>query len=115
MKFTQFKFPNGHRVPERIDRPEEIEKMAHELWQSGWSFEIEINPDTQIVHMDCCDEDEALANRLCRNGPAVPDKVDELVRESHAVFVNRNRPKAVGFRAAICDMPELYDSTKELR
>jgi hypothetical protein len=95
MRFIQFKFPNGRRVEEAIERSPEIEQQACDLWDAGWSFEIECNPDTQIVHMDCCDEDRVLANRVCRNGPQVPVKVDELVEEAHTVWLTENKPKAI--------------------
>lgn len=98
MKFTQFMFPDGRRNAESIDRPPEIERLADELMAAGWSFEIECHPDTQLVHMDCCDDDRAISNRICRNGPQVPVKVDELVTEAHGAWVNEGRPAAVGSR-----------------
>jgi len=45
-----------------------------------------------------CDEDSALANRVCRNGPQVPVKVDELVTEAHQIWTAEGKPKAVGTR-----------------
>lgn len=94
MRFTQFIFPNGRRQDAFIDMPPETEAKALELERAGWAFEIECHPDTQIVHMDCCDPDEALANRLCRNGPDVPVKVGELVNAAHGTWVARGMPKA---------------------
>lgn len=93
MRFTQFLFPNGRRHEESINMPPEIESKAAELERAGWSFEIECHPDTQVVYMDCCDPDEALANRLCRNGPDVPVKVEELVNEAHRNWIARGQPK----------------------
>ena len=92
MRFIQFVFPHGRQRREEIERSPEIEQMAQEIWDAGWSFEIECFPDTQVVHMDCCDADEALANRVCRNGPEVPIKVDELVREAHQLWNERGKP-----------------------
>lgn len=94
MKFTQFVFPNGRRRPEIIDMPEEIEKLAGELRDAGWSFEIECFPETQLVHMDCCDEFNCLSMQVCRNGPAVPVKVKQLVQEAHAAWVECGKPLA---------------------
>jgi len=94
MNFTQYVFPNGRRKPEFIQRPEPIEKLAQELIDAGWTFEIECFPDTQVVNMDCCDADEALAMRCCRNGPAVPGMVDEMVTVAHAEWVRRGKPRA---------------------
>lgn len=93
MTFTQYKFPNGHRVPIDIDMPDEIERKARDLVESNWSFEIEINPDTQIVHMDCCNYERALANRICRNGPQVPQKVQDLVNDAHTVWESEGKPR----------------------
>ena len=94
MLFTQFLFPNGRRKPAIIDMPPEIESKADELQRAGWNFEIECFPDTQMVHMDCCDIEEPLANRICRNGPDVPVKVAELVNEAHENWVKRGKPDA---------------------
>lgn len=94
MEFTQYVFPNGRRRPEVIDRPPDIEAKAKELQAAGWEFEIECNPDSQLVHMDCCDDERQLANRFCRNGPDVPVKVDELVNEAHLTWLVRGKPKA---------------------
>jgi hypothetical protein len=84
MIFTQFLFPNGRKKANVIDMPEEIEKLADELSKAGYNFEIEVFPDTQLVHMDCCDEEGPLATETCKNGPEVPVKVEKLVRRAHA-------------------------------
>lgn len=92
--FTQYKFPDGRRVPESIERPVIIEALAKELIEAGWQFEIEIFPDTKLVNMDCCNDDEQLACEQCTNGPAVPTCVDELVQDAHANWMARGKPKA---------------------
>lgn len=89
MRFTQFMFPRGRRADVEIEMPPEIETMARAVVDAGWNFEIECHPDTQLVYMDCCNSDEAIANRICRNGPTVPKKVAEMVREAHAVVQSR--------------------------
>lgn len=94
MTFTQYMFPNGRKVPEFIERPEPIEKLADELMDAGWSFEIECFPDTQVVHMDCCNDDGQLAVQVCKNGPDVPPTVDKMVTAAHAEWIRRGKPKA---------------------
>lgn len=98
MNFVQFMFPDGRRKPNVIDMPEDIEALARELRDAGWSFEIECFPDTQLVHADCCDEDEPIADDSCPNGPEVPTMIVALVRRAHAEWVERGRPRAVGGR-----------------
>jgi hypothetical protein len=94
MKFTQFFFPNARRFPVTIGVPEEIELLAKELDDNGWRFEIECFPDTQIVNMDCCDNEGQLANAICKNGPSVPSTVQDLVRAAHASWLRKGKPKA---------------------
>lgn len=93
MKFTQYRFPRGEKVPVTIEVPADIEAKAEELEKAGWRFEIECAPETQIVHMDCCNFDRALANRLVRNGPGVPPKVAELVNEAHSTWLSQGKPQ----------------------
>ena len=95
MTFTQFIFPNGERKPQVMDVPDEIEKLAAELTAVGWGFEIECDPRSNLVLMDCCDIDEQLASRVCRNDKQVPIKVIELVREAHEHWIARDKPNAI--------------------
>lgn len=93
MKFTQFMFPNGRRVSESIERSAEIKAKARELIETGgYSFEIECSPDTQLVNMDCSDENEPIAIQLCQNGPAIPETVDILVNEAYAEWTKQGKP-----------------------
>jgi hypothetical protein len=82
MQFTQFMFPDGCRKPVIIDMPDEIERLAADISASGYRFEIECFPDTQLVHMDCCNEDAPLWSEVVKNGPEVPVAVERLVRRS---------------------------------
>jgi hypothetical protein len=97
--FTQFLFPNGRRAPVEIDMPPEVEAKAEELRKAGWSFETECFPDTQIVHADCCDDDDVLADEVCSNGPDVLVMVERLVRKAHERWTVLGRPAAKGSRA----------------
>lgn len=109
MHVTQFLFPKGRRVPVEIDMPPDVEALAEELRKAGWSFETECFPDTQIVHYDCCDDDDVLADDLCPNGPKVPEMVERLVRKAHERWVVLGRPAAKGNRAtrAVDNPPDL--------
>jgi hypothetical protein len=82
MKFTQFLFPNGRKESITIDMPDEIERIADEISAHGYRFEIECFPDTQLVHMDCCNDDAPLWIEVVKNGPDVPIAVEHLVRQS---------------------------------
>lgn len=69
--FTQYLLPTGQKRGELIDRPPDIEVMAHRFIASGGRYECEIlrtGEDVAIV--------------ICNNGPEIPGKVDELVRLS---------------------------------
>ncbi|KKN81423.1 hypothetical protein LCGC14_0320360 [marine sediment metagenome] len=94
MKFTQFTFPHGGRSAEFIDMADDVEALAAELTEAGWDFEIECHPERQTVNMDCCDIEKPIAARSCQNGPDVPVKVEELVREAHANWIERGKPRA---------------------
>lgn len=101
MRFTQFLFPDGRPIPEKIDMPAEVEAMASELREAGWSFEIECSPMTGIVYADCCDGGDCLTDDGCNNGPEVPVMVDRLVRSAHAEWLKRGKPHAEGGRLGI--------------
>lgn len=82
MKFIQYIFPDGRAKDVTIPMTPDVEHKAEALWAAGWRFEIECFPDTQMVHMDCCNDDRVLANRVVLNGPRVPGQVEELVNEA---------------------------------
>lgn len=98
MTFVQFLFPDARRKYNQIDMPAEIEALASELRDAGWSFEIECFPDTQLVHADCCDEEEPIADEHCQNGPEVPKMIERLVRSAHNEWKRLGKPKALGGR-----------------
>jgi flagellar motor protein MotB len=94
MYFTQFMFPNGERRDRDIDMDDATEKVAEELGQAGWRFEIECFPDTQLVHGDCCNEDGQLASFVVPNGPQVPVAIAEMVTAAWALWVAKGKPEA---------------------
>jgi uncharacterized protein (DUF849 family) len=89
LRFTQFLFPNGERKSVMTEVPADIERMAEEVVAAGFRFEIECHPETQLIHMDCCDDDEVLTAHVCLNGPEVPSHVRKLVTEAHAIVTAR--------------------------
>lgn len=81
--------------------PKEIEDKAKELESSGWEFEIEIFPDSQMVNMDCCDYERQLANRMVMNGPSIPDTVANLVNDAYRRWTEEGKPKSNIVRKAL--------------
>lgn len=82
MRFVQFLRPDGQQKINEIDMPPEIERMAQDLEDQDYRFEIEILADG-MVFMDCCDVDVELSNQLVQNGPGMKDAVAKLVRDAH--------------------------------
>jgi hypothetical protein len=86
--FTQYLRPKGKRKRVVIDRPDEIEDMANELYDLGFHFEVEILQTGQ-VSMSVFDTHEGVnvASVICENGPEVGESVDKLVRRAHAAVI----------------------------
>lgn len=83
--FTQYLLPTGQKRGELIDRPPDIEVMAHRFIASGGRYECEILRTgevslTAVAEIDGKEQDVAIV--ICNNGPEIPGKVDELVRLS---------------------------------
>jgi hypothetical protein len=79
--FTQYLRPNGRKRPVEIDRPEEIEAIAHRFIESGGRYECE-ELTTGHASLTAVKFDRDVCIELCMNGPAVPAAVDALVRKS---------------------------------
>ena len=86
IEFTQFLFPDGRKTPVTITRPFEIAEMADALKKEGFSFETE-NDNGKIWLTIINHGTDKVFDRFCINGPAVPDKVDEIVIEAFAWLV----------------------------
>jgi hypothetical protein len=82
IQFTQFLRPDGRRAPVEIDMSEEVESLADTLVKAGCRFEIE-ELTTGMVNMECMLGYECICGELCPNGPAVPNKVESLVRKAY--------------------------------
>lgn len=85
IQFTQFLRPDGRRVPVEVERPEEVEQLAKWFVDGGGWFEVE-ELQTGHASLTACavvdDEPDDIAIRVVMNGPAVPNAVDDLVREA---------------------------------
>lgn len=86
--FTQYLMPNGRKQAVEIPLSEPIEKMAHELIERGHKFECEMLRDyvTCSFTISAIDPNEPdVAITLCKNGPDVPVKIEEMITK----FYNR--------------------------
>lgn len=83
--FTQYLRPDGRTRHETVDRPAHIEALAQEFIKRGGRFEAEMLT-TGHVSLTACVKVEGeptdIAIRICDNGPAVLEAVDELVKEA---------------------------------
>lgn len=89
--FTQFKRPDGRKVPVTIERPPEVEALAKSIMQAGCRFEIEVLMTGQIsmeIVRDVPDPDiyDSIAREICSNGPAVDTAVDKMIRDAAALL-----------------------------
>lgn len=82
IKFTQYLMPDGRKEPVKIDRSENIERMAEEIIKKGYKFEIEMLRNGSIS-MTCENDDPPISHQICQNGPAVMEAVDTLVLEAY--------------------------------
>lgn len=77
--FTQYLRPDGRKTSVLIDRPDHIAKAADFIRSNGFRFEIE-ELAGGTVSMTISDEADDYHQKLCANGPDVPDTVDELIK-----------------------------------
>jgi hypothetical protein len=86
--FTQYLRPNGQRVTVEIDRPAEIEQLAHQFIAAGGRYECEElttgHASLTAVHPNCDYGDCAI--EIVVNGRGwlskVPAAVDRVVQKS---------------------------------
>jgi hypothetical protein len=84
--FIQFLFPHGTKSDQWIERPPEIALKARALWAAG--FRLEIENKSGMIWMSCVHHSQELAvDKTCWDGPEVPVKVDEMIRDAHAKFI----------------------------
>lgn len=83
--FIQYLRPDGRRKDVSINRPDNIEEMARKFISAGGWYECEVLSTGEVSLTVCYNldgEDEDIAIELCKNGPEVNHKVDELVAKS---------------------------------
>jgi hypothetical protein len=83
VEFTQFVYPDGHRKQVDIEIEDEYQPLVDHILLKGYNFEIECNPNTQLVYMDVCNTEKELAAEFVGNGPYVVDRVKKLIREAY--------------------------------
>lgn len=88
MIFTQFLLPNGRKKQIEIIRSEEIENKAKKITDKGFNFEIELLRNG-MVHMDCCNIQEAISSHLCKNDEQIPETVDKIVNKAFDVLFGK--------------------------
>lgn len=82
--FTQYLRPDGRRRAMSIVRSPEITALAAQIMAAGYVFEMEVlGGSNDNVYLECRRNGRMLSNRLVRNGPLVPEAVDQLVREAY--------------------------------
>lgn len=84
--FTQYLRPDGRKKETGIERPEEVEALAHSFIEAGGKFEAEVLSDGQVSLTACQEIDgewQDVAIEICANGPGLPETVDRLVHSLH--------------------------------
>jgi hypothetical protein len=83
--FTQYLLPDGRTRPQWIVRPADIDALARRFIAAGGRYECEMLTTGEVSFTAVLDDDDPpIAIEVCSNGPDVPVKVDELVRNSVA-------------------------------
>lgn len=83
--FTQYLLPDGRKRPQWIERPAEIETLAARFIAAGGRYECEMLTTGEVSFTAVLDDDDPpVAIEVCSNGPDVPGKVDDLIRNSVA-------------------------------
>ena len=87
IELVQFLRPDGRQARRWVDRSPEIERMAKALQASGAAIEAEVLV-LGLVRLECVVRDESLdqpyvlASRICKNGPEVLERFDDMIREA---------------------------------
>ena len=80
--FTQYLRPDGRPKSVHINRPQEIETKAKQIFKAGFSFECEhlSTGDVSLTIVNKAKEED-VAIEIVPNGPDVPKAVDKLIME----------------------------------
>lgn len=91
IQFTQFLLPDGEQRQEKIARPKEIYDLAMPCIYKGGRFTVEMLQNG-VISLACEYDDEDICMEISENGPDITEKVDKLVKDSHAIIF-KNSPK----------------------
>ena len=81
--FTEYLLPDGKRRSLTITCEDEIADKANALRAEGWQFEIE-TLQTGKVHLDCCNDEEQLANEVVEDRYSVVKRaIDNLISNAY--------------------------------
>lgn len=97
--FTQYYMPNGRQKHKTFDSDPKTEKLAHEMLDFGFTFDVEIL-STGMISMTCMapdKEETCLASEISTNGPEVVEKVQSLVRNAYQYWQDHKK-KFPGWR-----------------
>jgi hypothetical protein len=97
--FTQFLRPYGRQKLIKIDRSNEIEKIAEIFIGHGGWFECEVLSDGDVSLTACFKRrngDNDIAIEIVPNGPEVPLAVDKLLLEVDKFLTRRGTKMKLG-------------------
>jgi hypothetical protein len=96
IEFTQYLRPDGRKRTVEIDRSPEVEALAAAFIAAGGRYECEELTTGHVsltAYFVVDGEGQDVVLELCRNGPAVPEHVDKLVKRS-VEWLEKGRKKA---------------------
>lgn len=93
MKFARCCVPDGWASEAEIEVAPEVELLAVDLGDAGWTFEAELS-SVGTVRIYCCDGGESVAFDLAPGGPGMRGAIEALVRKAHAAWCERGKPGA---------------------
>jgi hypothetical protein len=91
--FTQYMRPNGRKVPQWIERPDDIEEKAKAVIAAGGRFEVE-HLMSGAASLTVAYQDDDIAIRVVQNGPPVLEAVDAIVEEAYEILVKGQDPSS---------------------
>ena len=77
--FTQYLMPDGRKEEVKIARSAGVAKKAQEIISAGYALECEMLSDYSTISLTICDDKEDLDIELCKNGPGIPEAVDNMI------------------------------------
>ena len=91
--FTQYLRPDGRPRPCKVERPPQIEALAHELQAAGVKLEAEVLTTNEVSLTAEREGDDGELDvdgiEVVPNGPEVPGAVDRLITTAHGQLCAR--------------------------